>query len=182
MNRRQFIKQSVALGLGCYLSPFHHVLHASPANKKLLVLGLDGTQKMSKSYNNHIELAATPEETAKKIMTAMTDPARKFRKDPGHPEVCNVYRLQRYFTFSGLEELEEECRKADIGCVDCKKKLAQNINEALSPLRERRLKLAENPAYITEVMNDGAARARLIARETLAEVKEHMGLVRTLLQ
>lgn len=145
-----------------------------------LVLGLDGAQKMSKSYNNHIELAATPEETAKKVMTAMTDPARQFRKDPGHPEVCNVYKLHKYFSSAGMEELAEGCRTAGIGCVDCKKKLAQSINEALSPLRERRLKLAENPAYITEVMNDGAGRARLIARETLAEVKEHMGLIRKL--
>ncbi len=143
-----------------------------------LVLGLDGSQKMSKSYNNHIELAATPEETTQKIMTAVTDPARKFRKDPGHPEVCNVYKLHSYFDSSDMEERAEECRKAAIGCVDCKKALAQNINNALAHLRERRTILSQNPRYIEEVMEHGAQQAKIIARQTLAEVKQNMGLVR----
>ncbi len=145
-----------------------------------LVLGLDGTQKMSKSYGNHIELAATPEETTKRVMTAVTDPARQFRKDPGHPEVCNVYKLHSYFNSEKLEELSVECRGAGIGCVDCKKMLATSINEALAPLREKRAELAQNPAYIAEVMDDGARRAKIIAQQTMSEVKYNMGLIRDL--
>ena len=143
-----------------------------------LVLGLNGAQKMGKSYDNHVELAATPEETAKRIMTAVTDPARQYRSDPGHPEVCNVFKLHQFFNLSRVQEIETECRSAGIGCVDCKKLLAQGINAALEPFRERRRELAAKPTQIYDVMSDGARRAQVIARETLAEAKQHMGLVR----
>jgi len=143
-----------------------------------LVLGLNGAQKMGKSYDNHVELAATPEETAKRIMTAVTDPARQYRSDPGHPEVCNVFKLHQFFNASRVPEIAAECRTAGIGCVDCKKLLAQGVNTALAPFRERRRELAANPRLIYEVMNDGARRAQIIARETLTAAKEHMGLVR----
>lgn len=143
-----------------------------------LVLGLNGAQKMGKSYDNHVELAATPEETAKRIMTAVTDPARQYRSDPGHPEVCNVFKLHQFFNLSRVQEIETECRSAGIGCVDCKKLLAQGINAALEPFRERRRELAANPTQIYDVMSDGARRAQVIAREILAEAKQHMGLVR----
>lgn len=143
-----------------------------------LVLGLNGAQKMGKSYDNHVELAATPEETAKRIMTAVTDPARQYRSDLGHPEVCNVFKLHQFFNLSRVQEIETECRSAGIGCVDCKKLLAQGINAALEPFRERRRELAANPTQIYDVMSDGARRAQVIAREILAEAKQHMGLVR----
>lgn len=143
-----------------------------------LVLGLNGAQKMGKSYDNHVELAATPEETAKRIMTAVTDPARQYRSDPGHPEVCNVFKLHQFFNSNRVQEIETECRAAGIGCVDCKKLLAQGINATLSPFRERRRELAANPRQIYDVMAEGARRAQVIARETLAEAKQHMGLVR----
>jgi len=142
-----------------------------------LVLGLDGAQKMSKSYNNHIELADSPEETLKRVMTAVTDPARRYRSDPGRPEVCNVYSLHHFFTAPRLEEIASKCRAAEIGCVDCKKLLAQGINAALKPFRHRRAELAARPQHVVEVLNDGARRAQAIAAQTLAEVKERMGLM-----
>jgi len=142
-----------------------------------LVLGLDGAQKMSKSYNNHIELADSPQETLKRVMTAVTDPARRYRSDPGHPEVCNVYSLHHFFTAPRLDEIASQCRAAEIGCVDCKKLLAEGINAALEPFRNRRAELAARPQHVVEVLNDGARRAQAIAAQTLAEVKERMGLM-----
>jgi len=142
-----------------------------------MVLGLNGGQKMGKSYNNFIELAATPEETKKLVMTAVTDPARKYRSDVGHPEVCNVFSLHRFFNTGQIEEIEGRCRSADIGCVDCKKLLAEGINKALAPLRERRASFAARPEYVNEILTDGAKRAKVIAQKTLNEVKEKMGLL-----
>ena len=142
-----------------------------------LVLGLDGTQKMSKQLDNHIELAATPEETTQRIMTAYTDPARKRKTDPGHPEICNIYRLHQAFRPEKAEEVDPQCRSAEIGCVECKRLLAQEVNEALAPLRERRRELANRPQYVREVLAEGAHLARAIARETMEEVREKMGLV-----
>jgi len=143
-----------------------------------LVLGLDGTQKMGKTYNNYIELSATPGETLKLVMTAVTDPARRYRSDQGHPEVCNIFNLHHFFNSSRVDEIAAECHSAGIGCVDCKKLLAEGINLELEAFRERRASFAARPQYIAEVLFDGACRAQVIARETLAEVKEKMGLVR----
>jgi tryptophanyl-tRNA synthetase len=141
------------------------------------ILGLDGVQKMSKQLGNDIELAASPQETLERIMTAFTDPARRYRSDPGHPEVCNVYRLHQTFNSDKLKEIYSQCRSAAIGCVDCKKLLAQEINAALEPLRKRRSELATKPDYIKEVLTEGAGRAQAIARETLREAKEKMRLI-----
>jgi tryptophanyl-tRNA synthetase len=141
-----------------------------------MVIGLDGEKKMSKSYDNQIELAATPEETTAKVMNAFTDPARKFRNDPGHPEICNIYRLHNFYTSLKMPEIGEKCRTAQIGCVECKRLLAENINKALVPFREKRAQLAEKQGYVQEVIADGARRAQAIARETLKEVKDKMGL------
>ncbi len=141
-----------------------------------LVLGLDGERKMSKSYDNDIELAASPEETTQKIMTAFTDPARQYRSDPGHPEVCNVYSLHHFYNRERLVEIAEQCRGAAIGCVDCKQLLADAINKDLAPFRERRAEIAQRTGYVDEVLADGARRAHAIAKETIKEVKEKMGL------
>jgi tryptophanyl-tRNA synthetase len=143
-----------------------------------LVVGLNGTQKMGKSYDNHIELAATPDETTKKVMTAVTDPSRQYRSDPGHPDVCNVFKLHGFFNPSRIHEIESECHNAGIGCVDCKKILALGINNSLSPFREKRIVLSGNPHYVSEIMTDGAHRAQVLARATLDEVKQKMGLLR----
>jgi len=141
-----------------------------------MILGLDGKDKMSKQLGNDIELALSDEETIERIMTAVTDPARRYRNDPGHPEICNIYRLHGYFTPFRLEEIASQCRSAKIGCVECKELLAQEINATLKPFRERRATLANKPKYIADVLADGAERARVIARETLREVKQKMGL------
>jgi len=140
------------------------------------VLGLDGAQKMGKSLNNHLEISATPEETLKRVMTMTTDPQRAKRTDPGRPEVCNVFTLHKTFSPNELPMIDRECRTAGIGCVDCKKIFAKNLNESLSPFRERRAALAKNPDEVWEVLEDGAKRARTIAEKTLAEVKEAVGL------
>jgi tryptophanyl-tRNA synthetase len=141
------------------------------------VLGTDGQQKMSKSLNNHIELAATSEETVARVMTMVTDPARKRRTDPGNPDVCNVFSLHKVFTPSDeVARISVECRRAGIGCVDCKQIFAANLNTHLAPFRARREELARDPSHISDVLADGARRARVIARETMAEVREAVGL------
>ncbi|HXF85884.1 MAG TPA: tryptophan--tRNA ligase [Anaerolineales bacterium] len=141
------------------------------------VLGIDGKAKMSKSLNNHIELAATPEETIARVREMVTDPARVKRTDPGNPDVCNVFTMHKIF--SSKEEIEMvnvECRRAGIGCVDCKMLFAKNLNKHLEPFRARRAELAAKPNLITDVLNDGAKRARVIAEQTMAEVREAMQL------
>jgi len=141
-----------------------------------LVVGLDGKDKMSKQAGNHIELALSPQETIERVMTAVTDPSRRYRRDPGHPEVCNVHWLHGYFNPPQQEACAEQCRQAAIGCVDHKKMLAEEINAALEPFRERRAALATRPQYISEVLANGAEQAQAIARETISEVKQKMGL------
>jgi tryptophanyl-tRNA synthetase len=143
-----------------------------------MIVGLDGVQKMSKQLNNHIELAATAEETAQRIMTAYTDPTRKRRSDPGHPETCNIYHLHEAFEPVKTKDIPAQCRGAQIGCVECKKLLAQEVNAALAPLRERRSELANRPEYVRDVLSDGARRAQALARETMREVKGRMNLIR----
>lgn len=140
------------------------------------VLGTDGQQKMGKSLNNHIELATTPAETQAKVMTMVTDPQRMKRTDPGRPEVCNVFSLHKTFSPNDVAMVDTECRRAGIGCVDCKKLLAKNINGHLEPFRAKRAELAQDPAHVWDVLHDGATRARTIAQETIAEVKDAVGL------
>ena len=141
-----------------------------------LVMGLDGERKMSKSYDNDIVLAASPKETVQRVRTAFTDPARQYRTDPGHPEVCNVFSLHNFFNTGRVEEIATQCRGAEIGCVDCKKLLAEGVNRDLEPFRERRSEIARRPGYVDEVLADGAKRAHAIAKETIAEVRDKMGL------
>lgn len=141
------------------------------------VLGIDGVQKMSKSLDNHIELASTPKETTQRIMTMFTDPARTTRSIPGNPDICNVFSMHKIF--SSKEEVEmvnTECRKAGIGCVDCKKMFARNLNENLEPFRQRRAEIAEKPDAVWAILDDGANRARVIARQTMEEVRDAIGL------
>lgn len=143
------------------------------------VVGTDGQQKMSKSLNNHIELASTPEETTQRIMTMVTDPQRKRRSDPGNPDVCNVFTMHKVFsTTEEVDMINRECRQAGIGCVDCKKLLAKNMNAYLAPFRERRNEMAQKPDYIWDVLHDGAQRAGVIAEQTMVEVRDAIGLAK----
>jgi tryptophanyl-tRNA synthetase len=141
-----------------------------------LVLGLDGEQKMSKSLGNDIELALSPEETQKRVMLAVTDPARRYRSDPGHPNICNIFRLHHFFNPEGVGELADLCTKAHIGCVECKKILSSRMNDSLAPIREKREGLAQKPQYIQEVLEHGAKKAKIIAQATIEEVKHKIGL------
>ena len=141
------------------------------------VLGIDGQKKMSKSLNNHIELAATPEETEARVMQMVTDPQRKRRTDPGDPDVCNVFTMHKIF--SSPEEVDRiniECRTAEIGCVECKRLFARNLNKHLEPFRAKRAEFEKDPDYIADVLNDGQKRASVIAKQTIREVKEAIGL------
>jgi tryptophanyl-tRNA synthetase len=140
------------------------------------VLGLDGKAKMSKSLDNHIEIAAEPEEIWQRVRTMVTDPARRYRSDPGHPEVCNVFSLHRFFSAGEVDQIEADCRSAGIGCVDCKKKFAQNLSDYFAPFRVRRAEYDADPNYVWDVLVDGARRARAIADEVIGEVKEAVGL------
>jgi tryptophanyl-tRNA synthetase len=142
-----------------------------------LIVGLDGHQKMSKSLDNHIELASTPEETTKRVLTAFTDPQRTTRSIPGRPEVCNVYSLHKLFSPPDeVNTVYEECTTAQRGCVECKRHLAPNINKYLEPLRERRRQFQQRPSYVKEVLDDGGQKARAIAQQTIGEVYQKMGL------
>jgi tryptophanyl-tRNA synthetase len=142
-----------------------------------MVIGLDGKEKMSKSLNNQLEISAAPDEITARIKTAVTDPARVYRKDIGHPEVCNIYRFQEYFNPDEIAEIARKCTTAEIGCVECKKIVAGQIARSLEPFRQQRAELAAKPDYIREVLADGARRAKVIARETLNEAKARLGLV-----
>ncbi|MHB8087053.1 MAG: tryptophan--tRNA ligase [Anaerolineaceae bacterium] len=141
------------------------------------IIGTDGVNKMSKSLNNDIEIAATAEETSAIVMKMVTDPQRLRRTDPGDPDVCNVFSLHK--VFSQLEEVENinvECRRAGIGCVDCKKLLAKNMNDYFAPLRAKREEFAKDEAGTWDMLRDGAKRAEVIAEATMAEVRAAVGL------
>jgi tryptophanyl-tRNA synthetase len=141
------------------------------------ILGTDGQQKMSKSLDNHIELAASAEETRARVMQMVTDPARIRRSDPGNPDVCNVFTMHKIFSNPAeIDMVNVECRRAGIGCVDCKKLLATNMNASLAPFRHRRAEIAQKPGIVNEVLQDGKQRAQAIARQTIAEVKDAVGL------
>jgi len=143
----------------------------------LKVLGIDGKAKMSKSLNNHIELASTPEETLARVKDMVTDPARMKRTDPGNPDICNVFSMHKIFSPQDeVNMINAECRTAGIGCVDCKKRFAANLNKHLEPFRAKRVELASKPDYVTDVLNDGAKRARAIAQKTMEEVREAIQL------
>jgi tryptophanyl-tRNA synthetase len=141
------------------------------------VIGIDGQQKMGKSLNNHIELASTPEETRKRVMTIVTDPQRVRRTDPGNPDVCNVFAMHKTFSSpADVEMINVECRRAGIGCVDCKKMLANDLNQHLEPFRARRIDLDREPDKVWDILHDGAGRARTIAEETMRAVRAAIGL------
>jgi len=140
------------------------------------VLGIDGQQKMSKSLNNHLEIAASPEELQQRVMQMVTDPARRYRTDPGHPEVCNVFTLHGFFSPGQVAHIEQDCRSARIGCVECKRLFARNLIDYFAPFRERRAALAAEPDRVWDILADGARRASAIAAETIAQVKAAVGL------
>jgi tryptophanyl-tRNA synthetase len=140
------------------------------------VVGIDG-RKMSKSYNNAIYLSDTAQEVEQKVRKMVTDPQRVRKSDPGRPEVCPVFTLHKLFTDEQtLKMIEEDCRTARIGCVQCKKILAQNINNFLEPIRERRNYYTSNKGELWDIFNQGSEQARKVASQTMEEVRKKMNL------
>jgi tryptophanyl-tRNA synthetase len=140
------------------------------------ILGTDG-RKMSKSYGNAIELGEEPESARKKIMAAVTDPARKRRYDPGTPEVCGIYYLHRaYSPPARVHEVEVGCRSAGIGCVDCKKMLLESLLPALEKHRAARAELDRDPGRVEQIVQLGVAKARVEAEKTMVKVRAAMKL------
>jgi tryptophanyl-tRNA synthetase len=142
------------------------------------VLGLDGKAKMSKSLGNTIGLFESPEAIWEKLKPAATDPARVTRKDPGTPEICNIYTLHQGFSPPDVvAEVADKCRSAGWGCIDCKRKLADHMIATLAPMRERAAALQRDPKGLRERLWAGADRARKLAQRTIAEVREKMGFL-----
>ena len=140
------------------------------------VPGIDG-RKMSKSYGNAIYLSDSPKVAEQKILTMMTDPARKRRTDKGSPELSPVFQLHRIFsTKEEQNEVAEGCRTAGIGCIECKKILIKNIFRVLEPIWQKRSELIANPKLVMEVAEKGTDKARKVAEETMRVVRDAMGL------
>src|SRR5437762_298919 len=138
------------------------------------ILGLDG-RKMSKSYGNAVELGEETESARKRIMVAVTDPARVRRHDPGHPEICPIYHLHRaYSPPERVAMVDRECRSAGIGCVDCKKMLLENLLPALEKHRDARAKLDDRK--IEELVQLGTQKASRVAEETMVKVRDAVKL------
>jgi tryptophanyl-tRNA synthetase len=141
------------------------------------VIGVDGEAKMSKSKGNEIGLFETAEETWQKLRGAKTDPARLRRADPGTPEVCNIYSYHRFFSPAAtVEEVRVGCSTAALGCVDCKRLVAANLEAVKAPIRERAAALRAAPGRLDEILAAGGAKARAAAEQTMAIVRDRIGL------
>jgi tryptophanyl-tRNA synthetase len=138
------------------------------------LVGLDGKNKMSKSLSNAIFLSDLPQEVTRKINSAVTDPARIHKTDPGHPDICTVFSYHKVFNGDETADIEKECSQGAIGCVACKKRLSQKINQMLEPMHERRA--SYKPPMIKDILFEGTKKARSVAEETMTEVRDAMGL------
>ncbi len=136
--------------------------------------GLDGDQKMSKSAGNTILISDDAPTVQKKMRSAVTDPQKIRKGDPGRPEICLVFTYHKKFNPSEVPEIESGCRSGALGCVDCKMKCSNKINEHLSPFIEKRKFYEANPELVLEILNDGENKARLVAQETMNEVRSVM--------
>jgi len=140
------------------------------------ILGLD-RRKMSKSYHNAIFLGDSPEAIAAKVATMITDPQRMRRKDPGNPDVCNVFDFHKLFTDPAVvREIDGKCRRAAIGCVECKQTMAENLIQSLAPVREKRAHYEAHPEIVDNVIREGGEKARAVAHQTMAEVRDALRL------
>ena len=138
------------------------------------VLGTDG-RKMSKSYGNTINLSDAEPVVRQKLKTMVTDPARVRRTDPGNPDVCPVYEFHKIYSPQEVQaQINQDCRTAAIGCIDCKKLVADKMVERMAPMWDARAALTSHPSRIDEIVQDGSQRAAKVAKATLAEVNEAM--------
>ena len=145
----------------------------APASK---MIGLDG-QKMSKSYNNTVALRESVEDVQKKIKTMPTDPARVRRTDPGDPNKCPVWQLHQVYSKDDVQDwVRKGCSSAGIGCIECKQPIIDAITKELKPMQERAIHYVENPDLVKSVVAEGCEKAGKLARETMREVREAMGL------
>jgi len=136
------------------------------------ILGID-RRKMSKSYNNAIYFSDSPDEIAAKVSKMLTDPQRARKGDPGDPDVCNVYEFHKLYSQSNtVDRINKECRTAEIGCVECKKIMAQNLIKTLEPIRDKRAYYEDRPRLVDDIIAGGCDKARRVARRTMAEVRE----------
>ena len=141
------------------------------------IKGLDGNEKMGKSLGNAIYLSDTPEEITKKVMSAVTDPSRIKKDDPGNPDICMVAYYHNLFTKKeDVKIVCEECKAGKRGCVACKKQLATNIIEELRPIREKRAYYEAHPDEVDKILIEGTEKARAVAKETMKKVKKAMML------
>ena len=141
------------------------------------IMGLDGQAKMSKSLGNTIGLLEPPEAVWDKLRPAVTDPARVRRTDPGNPDVCNIFQIHKAFsTPATVEHVAVQCRTAGWGCIDCKKVLHESMEGELVPIRARAAELRADPGRVQAILDDGATRARTVARGTMAAVRTAMGI------
>ncbi len=144
--------------------------------KTTKVVGLDGTSKMSKSANNYISIVEDEKTLWKKLSTAVTDSSRIKKSDPGNPDICNIYSLHQLFSPDQDKEWASQgCKNATIGCVECKKKLYENINNKIKPIREKYLEWIKQPEKIKTNLKLGAEKANAVAQKTLEEVYEKIG-------
>jgi len=140
------------------------------------ILGIDG-RKMSKSYDNAIYLSESSDEIAAKAAQMFTDPQRARRSDPGNPEVCNVFEFHKlYSDKETVDKIDHECRRAQIGCVECKQIMADSLIKALEPIREKREYYLARPQLVEEIINEGGNKARNVARQTMTEVRAALKL------
>ena len=138
--------------------------------------GTDG-RKMSKSYRNEIQLSEDPSSIRQKVLTMVTDPARVRRSDPGNPDICPVFEHHKQFTDAqGQEWASHGCRTAEIGCVDCKKRLLEHLLPVVEPLHEKRVELEKDIDGVKEILIQGSLKARVLAQETMQEVRQAMKL------
>lgn len=144
-------------------------------SKASVLPGIDG-RKMSKSYGNDIPFAASPEEIKQRVQLMITDPKRIKKTDLGHPEVCVVYKFQQIFNPETIGEIETSCRQGTIGCVACKKHLAEKMADTMSAMHTRRKEYEANPRKVKEILEYGAERARKVAAATMEEVRSAMNL------
>lgn len=140
------------------------------------ILGIDG-RKMSKSYHNAIYLSDPPKVIREKTLQMFTDKTRLRKTDPGHPDICNVFSFHKLYTSpEKVSQIEEDCKKARIGCVECKKLLAENLINGLAPLQEKRQYYQEHLEELKDIIDAGIKKARSVATTTLEEAKEAIGI------
>lgn len=145
-------------------------------NQIKVLPGLDG-RKMSKSYDNTIALSDSPETIREKVRQMITDPEKIKKNDPGHPDICAVYAFHKVFSEKTHQDTYSVCKSGGLGCVQCKKALAESIVEYMEPMYERRQKLMHDKDSIMDLLKAGTKHAREVAKVTLAEVREKMKLM-----